>query len=86
MEYKRLKYIDVAKGLLMILVVTEHIFYEGLIRNLICSFHMPSFFIISGVLIRYTNRIDHPFLKVMKKNARTFNVSILCRGNSFIYY
>lgn len=71
---KRLEYVDTTKGILIFLVVTEHIFYTGLPRVLICSFHMPAFFIISGLLINYTNRINKPFLQVLKKNTLTLIV------------
>lgn len=52
---KRLLYIDVAKGLGIILVVLIHIIFSAdsfnellYIRNYVYAFHMPLFFIISG--------------------------------------
>lgn len=52
---ERIDYIDVAKGILIILVVIGHITnFEYvptmLLKTWICSFHMPAFFIISGIL------------------------------------
>ena len=53
---KRLDYLDYAKGFGIILVVLGHIYdISNPIKIWLYSFHMPLFFIISGLLIRYTN-------------------------------
>lgn len=53
---KRLDYLDYAKGFGIILVVLGHICdTSNSIKMWLYSFHMPLFFIISGLLIRYTN-------------------------------
>ena len=45
-------YPDIAKGIGIILVVLGHIEYISLpLRNFIVSFHMPLFFVISGILM-----------------------------------
>ena len=46
----RLDYIDVAKGIGMLLVIWAHILVEGPINWFIYIFHMPLFFYISGML------------------------------------
>ena len=51
----RLAYIDIAKGILIILVVIGHIlkgsvFVTKAMIRIINAFHMPAFFIISGFL------------------------------------
>lgn len=52
----RLNYFDIAKGIGIILVIIGHIEYvEQGVRNYIVSFHMPLFFIISGMLMLVTN-------------------------------
>ncbi len=52
MNDKRLKYIDFAKGVGIILVILGHISYlSEPSRIFIVSFHMPLFFVISGILI-----------------------------------
>lgn len=53
---KRHEYIDIAKGLLMMLVIIGHLLVstyrtEWLVFKIIYSFHMPAFFMISGILI-----------------------------------
>lgn len=48
-EKKRVEWIDVAKGVGMILVIMGHCFNkETLLHNWIFSFHMPLFFVLSG--------------------------------------
>lgn len=53
MNTNRNKYIDISKGILMILVIIGHFSffeYEARTLTLIYSFHMPAFFIIAGFL------------------------------------
>ena len=64
---KRIEYIDIAKGIGILLVVIGHIVYgnnypiphAGRISNFIYSFHMPLFFIISGLCIKDDKRLDN---------------------------
>lgn len=49
---KRVEYIDVAKGIGILLVVWAHILVEGASHRVIYAFHMPLFFLISGMLFR----------------------------------
>lgn len=52
----RIDYIDKTKGALILLVVLGHcIAGENYLKNIIYSFHMPAFFIISGVLLNYSS-------------------------------
>ena len=51
-ESKRLEYIDIAKGMGIILVVAGHLLPEGnYLRDIIYSFHMPLFFFLSGFFL-----------------------------------
>jgi fucose 4-O-acetylase-like acetyltransferase len=45
---KRLAYIDIAKGIGIILVVVGHTATPNLVHNFIYQFHMPLFFFLSG--------------------------------------
>lgn len=54
---ERKDYIDVAKGIGILLVVTGHLVCPDNLHNYIYSFHMPLFFILSGMLISYRNKI-----------------------------
>lgn len=48
----RLAWVDVAKGLGIILVVIAHVWTRGPVRDLIYAFHMPLFFLLSGYMSR----------------------------------
>ena len=54
-QKNRLDYIDRAKGILIILVVIGHIWQSGPVFNTIYVFHMPAFFVISGLLLGLRN-------------------------------
>ncbi len=61
---ERLNYLDVSKGIGILLVVLAHIYAfnseinRELLVTWIYSFHMPLFFIISGMLLKYKNEND----------------------------
>ncbi len=44
----RVQYIDVARGIAIILMIVGHALNPGLARNIIFSFHMPLFIVLSG--------------------------------------
>ena len=48
-DKKRVKYFDIARGITIILMIVGHTLSFGWKRNLIFSFHMPLFIIISGM-------------------------------------
>ena len=58
---ERLDYIDRAKGMLIILVVIGHIWQSGVVFDLIYTFHMPAFFVISGILFSHTRGYERNF-------------------------
>lgn len=45
---KRIEWVDIAKGIAIMLMVIGHEVSNGLVYALIFSFHMPLFFILSG--------------------------------------
>ena len=53
----RIEYLDTAKGILIILMVTGHVFLTGSVRNFIYCFHMPAFLIVSGILFAKTSQL-----------------------------
>lgn len=66
MERERLSWIDVAKGIGIILVIYGHALNAQSLRYLIYSFHMPLFFLLSGMVFRH---IDHEkFIHFLKKD------------------
>ncbi len=71
---KRVGYFDIAKGIGIILVVIAHIEYMPLgLREYIVTFHMPAFFVISGMLMNLTKEVSrsvklllsHKFKRIM---------------------
>lgn len=46
---KRITYIDTAKGILILLMLIGHIWNTGYVHDFIYVFHMPAFFILSGM-------------------------------------
>lgn len=71
LSMQRVSYIDVLRGLLMILVVLGHSIgiVENPINRFILSFHMPAFFILSGMCFKPLTQHDSP-LRVLKKKAQ----------------
>lgn len=50
---KRIEWIDIAKGIGILLVILGHsVKFGGTFHNLIFSFHMPLFFVLSGITYR----------------------------------
>jgi len=72
---KRLDYLDMAKGVGIILVVLGHSTYCNQdLLTIISSFHMPLFFIISGMLIMHKREEEKSFINSVKKKAVTLLV------------
>lgn len=64
----RIEWIDVAKGISIILVVLGHTGFNGYLSDWLRSFRMPLFFIVSGMLFNYTK---YPNLFDFLKRRRT---------------
>lgn len=68
---KRISYIDMAKGIGIILVVFGHLgFASESLLTWIMSFHMPLFFILSGMLLSHTNADRHSMSSFLQKKAK----------------
>lgn len=74
---KRLDYLDKAKGILIILVVIGHIWQSGPVFNTIYAFHMPAFFLISGILLQHTKSYEKPFGVFLKSRLFSFGIPFL---------
>ena len=68
-QLARLEWIDLAKGITMILVIIGHTIPLSLGRYIIYSFHMSLFFIVSGITYR-TSENREMFKKKVKKSFR----------------
>lgn len=76
----RNKSIDIAKGIAILLVILGHISITPLIlKYWLYSFHIPLFFICSGILFSNKNK-EMPFLSFAKKKARRLLVPYFSLG------
>lgn len=73
---KRNASIDIAKGIGIILVVFAHMNYTQPYQNIIYGFHMPLFFIISGILFFPEKYGSFP--KFLKQKIRTLICRMCC--------
>lgn len=71
---ERLDHIDKAKGILIILAVIGHIWQAGYVHNLIYSFHMPAFFVISGMLMQHTKAYERKYTKFLLGRIYAFGI------------
>lgn len=55
---KRLEYIDIARGISILLMIVGHVIARGLKMNIIYSFHMPIFVIISGMFFKERSLLE----------------------------
>ncbi|KAA8825671.1 acyltransferase family protein [Bifidobacterium myosotis] len=78
----RLSWLDSAKGFGIILVVLGHSSLIGHLNQVLYSFHMPLFFIISGMLFK-----PHPLKELLEKKIRRLLVPYLTFASlTFIYW
>ncbi len=77
-EQSRATYIDIAKAIGIICVLIGHSFTADCIGILICAFHMPLFFLVSGFL----SKKKRSLADWMKKKTRTLLVPyfVSCAG------
>lgn len=74
----RLDYIDLSKGFAIILVVLGHIYKDNYIRTWLYSFHIPLFFIISGILLNYKDITNNNFLYILKIKIKNIMIPYFC--------
>ena len=72
MNGKRIEWIDVGKGIAIILTMIGHyIPYGSQFRNFIFSFHMPLFFILSGYTFKFSDNKKDVLEKTKKEIIRS---------------
>lgn len=75
---ERIDYIDTAKGILIIMMLIGHIWNVGFVHNFIYTFHMPAFFVISGILFHHSSSINKNFWGYFCVKVRTFLIPYFC--------
>ncbi|NLL79333.1 MAG: acyltransferase family protein [Clostridiales bacterium] len=72
MEKKRLEYMDMAKGIGIILVVIAHsTFTSEAVQAFITAFHMPLFFVVSGMLLCHAGEEKKSMKTIVKRKAKS---------------
>jgi fucose 4-O-acetylase-like acetyltransferase len=86
---KRIAYLDVAKGIGILLVILGHNYVKASVPGMekfIFSFHMPFFFLLSGMLFNP----DYPLLLLFKRRFKTlilpYLVSIILLYSVYFFY
>ena len=76
---KRIDYLDYVKGFGIFLVVLGHIYdASNPIKIWLYSFHMPLFFIISGILIKHTNIKDRGMKNIIVSKFKSLIIPYIC--------
>lgn len=86
MKMKRLDYIDIAKGICMLLIMFGHCSRSSAPLSLIVwiySFHVIAFYIISGLLSAHVSEFDRPWKGLVKKSF--FRLIVPYYGFQFLY-
>ena len=74
MSKKRIEWVDISKGIAIILMIIGHSGIPHFLNNWIYSFHMPFFFFISGVLSKQVNQIGYVSNNIILK----YSMLIIC--------
>lgn len=74
MAQKRIAWIDVARGLGILFIILGHIPESGHVRQYLFSFHVPLFFMISGMCYRLEDR----FSDFLKNKMKTIIIPYMC--------
>lgn len=84
---KRIEEIDIAKGIAIIMVVLGHSYsMENGLTQLIYSFHMPFFFIVSGILYRIQYDTNGRIIFRYKKKAKVLLLPWIIWGSAYHIY
>lgn len=81
-QQKRIEYIDIAKGLAIFCVLVGHIVdSDTLMKTILYAFHMPVFFILSGMVAHVQPQYTLTNCKsIVKKTDNYFNDPICIMG------
>lgn len=62
----RIEEVDISKGIGMLLVITGHLCSSAALRNFIYSFHMPLFFVLSGIVYNVARARTRKVIQIKK--------------------
>lgn len=75
----RIEYVDVAKGIGAFLVILGHVTENGLFQAIIYAFHMPLFFVLSGITFRLKD--GESILKFLNNKFKNILIPYLIFSN-----
>ena len=75
---QRIKYLDIAKGILILFMLVGHVWDDGPVHRFIYAFHMPAFFLLSGLLFRFSSVGQRPLWRVILRKARALLIPYFC--------
>lgn len=67
---QRVDYLDIAKGIGILLMVSAHVYDDNIFQTIVYSFHMPLFILISGFLLGKSKTADEPFVTLFAKKFK----------------
>lgn len=87
-EAERNRQIDAARGIAILIVVLGHSFYslDTLFNKVILTFHMPLFFLLSGMVAKTSDMIKIPGRYLLHKLKTILVPQILLGTLSYVYY
>ena len=86
---KRIAYLDVAKGIGILLVILGHNYVKGTVYGLekfIFSFHMPFFFLLSGMLFKSSYPLPVLFKRRFATLIRPYITTIVLLYSVYFFY
>lgn len=85
MKKNRMTYLDMAKGIGILLMIVGHTISLGWQKDLIYSFHMPLFFVCSGMTMTWSNHWLE-WREAAKKSAKSPALTGTCSvyGHDFM--
>lgn len=78
MNNKRNTQVDVMRGFGILLVIMGHVYAPHILKYIICSFHMPLFFIISGYYFKPERAPSEVAEKGLKRLLVPYIFTCLC--------
>ena len=82
---KRLEYIDMAKGIAMLLVIASHNAFPKTFVDFCFTFHMPLFFIVTGYFFHVVE-FKELWLKCWRQLMRPYIFTSICIVAFFIFF
>ena len=85
-ENSRIEWIDIFKGIAILLVVVGHLNVGDILHNFIYGFHLPAFLFVSGIFYKERKSVKEFFNKDIKKALIMFIFfAVLWLGFEYVY-